>query len=217
VWRVLASTALTPADRSTAIGHIERIFLDPTSPDRPQALESLAKLGVHLQGAALDAARHLAASGPEGLRGFALWALQHAHEPLALAHLGARLRSPLERQRGIAAYALRWLQETDPGVLRQLAVAADAEPATSVAYVYLQSAAYALHADPARHAVWRSRLFGILEQGNVEARWEACNGLLHQAQPADLPRYVPLLDAPESDTQIGAAMTILHLAAPPRP
>lgn len=217
IWRVLAGTAPTPADRASAVAAVEKIFLNPASPDRSQALETLGKLGVRLQGPSLDAVRQLAASGPDGLRGIALWSLRRAGEPQALERLCALLRSPIERQRVIAAYALRWLQETDADALRQLATAADAEPATSTAYAYLQSAAYALHADPTRHDVWRSRLFGVLEKGSVEARWEACNGLLAQSRPADLPQYLPLLDDPESDTRIGAALTFLHLAAPPRP
>lgn len=217
IWRVLAGTAPTPADRATAIAAVEKIFLNPASPDRSQALETLGKLGVRLQGPALDAARQLATSGPDGLRGIALWTLCHAGEPQSLERLCALLRSPLERQRVIAAYALRWLQEKNADALRQLAAAADAEPTTSIAYAYLQSAAYALHADPSRHDVWRARLFGVLAQGSVEARWEACNGLLRQARPADLPHYLPLLDDPESDARIGAALTFLHLAAATRP
>lgn len=215
IWRILANTATAPADRAAAVAAVEKIFVDPASQDRSQALETLGKLGVRLQGKSLDAARQIVASGPEGLRGIALWALCNAGEPGALDQLCALLRSPVERQRVIAAYALRWLKEKDPAALRQLAVAADAEPASSSAYAYLHSAAYALRADPARQDTWRARLFGILKQGSVEARWEVCNGLLAQARAADLPRYLPLLDDPESDARIGAALTFLHLALPP--
>lgn len=216
IWRVLAGTAPTPADRAAAVAEVVKIFVAPASPDRSQALETLGKLGVRLQGEALAAARQIAASGPEGLRGLAFWALRNSGEPQALEQLCGLLRSPNETQRLIAAYALRWINETDAGALRQLAAAADAEPASSPAHPYLQSAAYALRADPARHEAWRTRLFTVLEQGSVAARWEACNGLLSQARPEDLPRYLPLLDDPESDTRIGAAMTFLHLAPPPR-
>ncbi|MBM3873409.1 MAG: hypothetical protein FJ382_06675 [Verrucomicrobia bacterium] len=216
IWRVLAGTAPTPADRAAAVAEVVKIFVTPASPDRSQALETLGKLGVRLEGEALSAARQIAASGPEGLRGLAFWALRNSGEPQALEQLCGLLRSPNETQRLIAAYALRWIKETDAGALRQLAAAAAAEPASSAAHPYLQSAAYALHADPARHEAWRARLFAVLEQGTVAARWEACNGLLSQARPEDLPRYLPLLDDPESDARIGAAMTFLHLAAPPR-
>ena len=49
--------------------------------------------------------------------------------------------------------------------------------------------------------------------GNMETRFEACNGMVQQVAPEDLPRYAPLLDDPGADTRVGAALTILYVRA----
>ena len=94
-----------------------------------------------------------------------------------------------------------------------LAQAADAEKADTDASAYLLSAAFALNANPARRSAWRSALEQVLANGSMDARFEACNGLVQQATLASLAPYVPLLDDPGADTRVGAAMTILYVRA----
>jgi sialidase-1 len=214
VWRVLANTSPTPVERAACVTQIEKVFLNPASPDAAQALESLGKLRVRVEGPVLERVRQTLNGASEPMRVLALWVLALRDEPGALEGLGALLSSPTERMRVISAYALRWLKTTDPQTLALLAKAADAEPAGTNTKAYLLSAAFALQADPARRPAWRAELEQVLAKGSMQARWEASNGLLSEATADSLPHYVPLLDVTaEPDSRVGAAMTILHVRA----
>lgn len=213
VWRVLANTSPTAADRAECVAQIEKILLGPAPRDFSQALETLCKLLVRVEGPVLDLARRTA-DGPVGpLSALALWSLSLRDEPKALERLCALLESTVPRMSSIAAYALRWLRTTDPTALRLLVQAADKEPVGTDAHAYLVSAAFALNADPARRPAWRAALEKVLATGSMEARFEACNGMLAQATAASLPHYTPLLDDAGADTRVGAALTILHVRA----
>jgi len=210
IWRVLANTAPTHAQRLAATGEVAKIFLTPGAPDRSQALETLAKLRAPLDGALADEVRRTAAgSGP--LAALARWALRGAGAPDALGPFVALFASADPGEKLVAAYGARLLGESEPRVLRALAAAADAEPGDSRAWVYLQAAAYARDADPARRAVWRGRLESVLATGSVDARFEAAQALAPAATPADLARVAPLLDEAGADTRIGAALVIFRL------
>ncbi|MEO6875962.1 MAG: sialidase family protein [Opitutaceae bacterium] len=213
VWRVLANTSPTAAERAACVAQVEKIFLDPTAKDRSQAIETLCKLRCRLNGPILDLVRRTAVDGPELLKPLAFWSLRLADEPGALEKICALLRSPNPTMRVGAAYSLRLLRESDPAALGALAQAAKVEPQGTTAYPYLMSAAFALDADPDCRAAWRSALETILAHGSTDARFEACQGLLQKVTLADLPHYVPLLRDPGHDTQVGAALTILYVHA----
>lgn len=214
VWRVLANTSPTKAERAACVAQVEKIFMNPASPDVSQALESLGKLRVRVDGPVLDRVRQTLQGESLPMRVLALWVLALRDEPQALEQLGALLSSPTERMRAISAYALRWMKTTDAKTLALLAKAADAEPAGTDTQAYLISAAFALNADPARRAAWRTGLEQVLAKGSMDARWEACNGLLPSATAASLPHYLPLLDeAAQADSRVGAAMTLLYVRA----
>ena len=213
VWRVLANTSPTMAERATCVAQVEKIFLNPTAPDRSQAIETLCKLRCKLSGPILDLVRRTAAEGTEPLKSLAIWSLDLSGEPGGFERFLGLLESSDVTERVLGAYALRLMRESDPAALRRLAKAADAEPADTRAYTYMLSAAFALNADPARRAVWRAALEKILATGSMEARFEACNGLVAQCTKADLPRYVSLLDDAGLDTRVGAALTILYVRA----
>ena len=213
VWRVLAETSPTAADRAACLSAVEAIYLNPASPDRSQAIETLCKLRTVLHGPILDEVRRGAETGPEALKPLSLWSLQLSGEPGALTRLCALLRSPNVTFRLDAAYALRWLHPRDPGALQALAAAAAAEPAGTAAYPYLLSAAYALHADPAQEARWRAELDRSMEEGPTDARYEACQGLMPDVALGDLARYERGLDSPAHDAQVGAAWTLLYVHA----
>ncbi len=210
VWRVLANTSATAAERAECVAQVEKIFLNPTSPDLSQALETLCKLRVKVEGPVLDLVRRTA-DGPVGpMSALALWSLALRDEPKALERLGGLLRSPKDSMRLIAAYALRWLRTTDPTTLQWLTQAVAAEPRGSDASAYLLSAGFALNADPERRLAWRTALEEVLAKGSMDARFEVCNGLLSQSTAASLPLYTSLLDDPGADTRVGAALTILY-------
>ncbi len=213
VWRVLANTACDEDDRAGWIARVERVFLDPTAPDRPQAVETLGKLRHRVKGKVLEAVRAKAAAGPEADAIMPLWALQLAGDPGALARLAVALAAtdPTTRQR--AAYAVRWLHTSDAALRRTLARAASVELADSPAYAYLLSAALSLDADPTQMDSWRAKLEQVLATGSPAARFEACQTLMNRFNAVDLPKLAPLLNATEPDTRVAAAWTILHVLA----
>ena len=211
VWRVLANTSPTAADRAACIAEVEKIYLDPAAPDQSQAVETLGKLHHRLTGAVLAKARRAAAENPPATAVMPLWALGQSDEPGAWDRLVQLLRAPEPRVRLQAAYALRLARHREPAALRELARVADAEPDGTAAQAYLVGAAFALGADPARLGAWRAQLERIQLTGTVESRFEAASSLLASATGADLPRAVQLLDGPGSDTRIGAAHLILQV------
>jgi len=213
VWRVLANTSPTLAERAVAVAAVEKIYLDPQSTDRSQAIETLCKLRCVLTGPILDAVRRGADTGPVLLRPLSLWSLVLSGDAKALDRLCALLQSPDPTMRVDAAYALRWLRTTNPHALEALAAAAAVEPQDTKAYPYLLSAAYALHAGPAQRAQWRAGLDRLLENGASDARFEACQGLRADIGLTDLPRYEALLNSPDHDTQVGAAWTLFYAHA----
>lgn len=213
VWRVLANTSPTAADRAECVAQVEKIFLNPKSPDRSQAIETLGKLRCSLSGPMLEAARRTAAEGPEPLKVLAYWALQLSGETESLEKLLDMIRSTDGDKRVVAAYALRWLRDLPPAAMTVLARAADQEAEGTRAKAYLTSAAFALDADPTRRGAWRSTLDRIVTTGTMEMRFEVCNGMVQQVSLEDLPRYAPLLDDAGPDTRVGAALTILYVRA----
>lgn len=214
-WRVLAATASAPEDKAAWIARIEKVFLDPTSPDRLQAIESLCKLRHVLGGAALAAAREMEGRVAPADALFPLWALCLAGEDHALERLAGSLASPEAAVRRRAALVLRWLAPPERWIRRELARAADVEPASTVASPYLVSAALWLDVDAGRRAAWRARLEQHLMTGPAGVRLEACQTLMRIYAPRDLSRVVALLEHPEGDVRLGAAWMILAVMARP--
>lgn len=211
IQRVLANTAGTLSERRASVAEVERIFLQPASPDRSQALETLCKLHHRVSGPALAAARELAAGPDSSLRGVALWALCIAGEPAAREALVALLQSPEASARLAASYALRMMRERSPAALVALALAAEREAPSSNAYPYVLSAAAALAADPARVPAWQATLRKMLanEATADAARFEICQGFLQGGAVGDRAEFARFLAGPGHDTRVGAALVIL--------
>ena len=186
VWRVLATTSPTKAERAECIEQVGRVFLDPDAPDRSQALETLCKLGVQLNGSLFVRVWSTAADESDPLRPLAPWSLAGMGDQDALRRIASLLSSPIARSRVIAAYSLRWLRIRDPATLHLLAQAADAEQPGTDTQAYLLSAAFALDANPARRPAWRAGLEQVLALASMNARWEAFNGLLGHSTSASL-------------------------------
>ena len=209
LWRVLARTARTPAERAEWMARIEGAYRDPQAPDRIQAIETLGKLHQRVSGPALALVRRESAGAPSVPMVLALWAAQLAGEPNALAGLAGLLSSPDPTLRGDAAYALRWLGVTDPAVRQTLVKAAAVEPADTYAYPYLLGAAVTVGADDAQTKAWLEKLEQVLTSGTTDARFEAAQTLKHHCPPAKAIQLAPLLGEPANDIRVGAADVIL--------
>lgn len=212
-WRVLATTARTPEERARWVARIEQVFLDPASPDRLQAIETIGKLGVRLTGPSVVAARVMAESVSTNAALFPIWALYLAGDNEALLRLADALDSEDPDVRRRTGFVLRWLAPTAPWLREKLGQAAEREPVQTTAYPYLASAALSLNVKPERAAAWREALERAFEAGPQNVRYEVCHTLLRIYGVDDLPRLTPFLEHTEGDTRIGAAWTILHVLA----
>lgn len=210
IQRVLARTSATLPERNAAIGEVEKILLNPASPDRSQALETLCKLRHRVSGPALAVAKEFAAGADSPLRGVAWWALVLAGEPGALESLTGLLRSPEPGARLAAAYGLRLMREKSPTALTALATAAAQEPVASRAYPYILCAAFALDADPAQRATWRKALERMLADpaATDDTRFEICQTLAGRVSAPERADVARLLKSPGNDTRVGAALVI---------
>jgi hypothetical protein len=210
LWRIRTRLSANASERAHWLGLVEAVFLDPAHPpDRLQALETLCKVQAVMRGVGLETIRRMTREAPETERPMAWWALTIAGDENALSQLTACLRSkePIARMR--AAYALRWLQTTDPVVLRALARAADAEQAHSIAQPYLVSSAFALAAAPESMASWRKQLEQRAATGEPGVRLEACQALMLHPADADWARWTSAF-AEKGDSRIGPAWLVLH-------
>ena len=210
-WRVLARSAASPDERARWVRKIEAVFLDPTSPDRLQAIETVGKLGVRLTGPAAAATREMADSIPLQDALFPLWARYLAGDNEALLQLGNALQAENPDARRRAGFVLRWLAPEAPWLREKLARAADREPADTVAHPNLAGAALLLDVDPARAAAWLASVERALEAGPQNVRLAMCYTLLKVYGSADLPRLTKFFDDPEGDTRIGTAWATLEI------
>ncbi|MBI4664333.1 MAG: hypothetical protein HY735_36515 [Verrucomicrobia bacterium] len=212
VWRILATTVPT-SKRADWIARMERTFLEPSSPDRLQAIESLCKLNYVLRGRTLEEARKMERTLPRAEALFALWALCLAGEKGSLARLADSLDSPEVQVRRRTGLVLRWIAPPDQRIRQKLARAIEAEPLDTAASPFLLSAGLWLKLDPARAGIWRSRLEDALALGPANVRFEACQTLMRIYTVNDLPRIAMYLRDPDGETRIGAAWTVLFVGA----
>jgi len=211
VWRVLAASSATPAERAEWIARVEAVVLDPATMDRLHAVETLGKLG-HAPGGRVRAAVEAMAKGSEAEAVFPHWVLHLAGDPAALPAIVAALDSADPAARLRAAYVLRWLNINDATTRAAMARTAGREPSASIGYAIVLGAAVTLDADPARTPGWVAALEQIIANGSTGARYDACQILMRRYTTADLARLAPLLDHPDGDARIGAAWAILHVS-----
>lgn len=214
--RVLATLTSEP-EKNSLIRQIEAIFIDSTAPDRTQAIETLAKLRHPLSPAARALAQSMAREMPASDAVLPLWSLYFSGDTSALPQLTRLLTAedPVARQR--TAYALRWIGAKDPVVLKALNLAAARETQVPLPRVYLLSSALQLGAgsDSVRRGDWSKELFSTLTTGPSAAAFEAGQVLGPWITAAEIPVLLRLLESPEGDTQVGAALLLLSFAGHP--
>lgn len=208
--RVLTHAAADSAERTQRVAQLRAIFLDLGAPDRLHALESLAKLGVRLEGSDLEAVRTWIAGSTEAARPFGQWMLHLAGDSSAAPALVAALGSgdPIVRLR--AAFALRMIRPSDGATRAAVAAALAAEPADSPARPYLLSAALRLAADTTRVDVWRDEARALFaERGRGGAILELAPVLTHLRTAPPPAVFLDLLQHADADARIGGAKALL--------
>lgn len=215
-WRVLAQVATDAQQRESWINRLKAVALDPAAEDRIHAVESLAKLHVHIPASERAVYDDMARQSKAGYSVFALWILYHSGETDALDRIAGVLASkdPIMRLR--AAYIIRRENIPSATVLRSLDWAMAAEPIDSPAYPYILSAATLLETNTDRRRELLSKLEHLAFNGPHGARYEACQTLMNLWAPADAPRLAPLLAMDQTDSLVAGAWAILHLTSPLR-
>ena len=107
IRRTLALTSATPAERATWIEPIAASVMDPASPDRLYALESLAKLGPPHAPAVQAAVAQWLVTAPVEEAVYLHWLQGQAGDPAAWTAVAAQLASPVLNSRLRAAFVLR--------------------------------------------------------------------------------------------------------------
>jgi SSS family solute:Na+ symporter len=215
VWRVLARAAGTAKQRQGFAARIRRVLLDPQSPDRLHAAESLAKLGL-VTPAERPAIEQWLAAADEATSAFLRWLLVQSSNSSQWAGDEARLAGLLTSTDSMArlraAFALGRIHPISTTAFAELAATLKSEPADSPARPYL-IAAVLLHTprDSAAAADLRGRLAAYLDQGKPSEQLEAATVLGRCGSPEQRPELTRLLEDPQADAQIGAANGLLYL------
>lgn len=210
-YRVLATLATTPAERAHYVAAVERVYLDPASADRPQAVETLGKLGCVLTGATLAAVREQATHAAPADTIMPLWTLVNSGEADAKGKLIAALASDEPAMQQRAAYALRWLRLDDADVRAALARAAARVKPGTLPYAFVLSAALRTWPAAPEAATWRKKLEDVLSSGDAGAQFEAAQTLQYVFRRRNLDAVVPLLDGTEGDTRTAGALIVLRV------
>jgi SSS family solute:Na+ symporter len=217
IWRVLARAANDDTESNQWKAKIRDVLVDPASPDRLHAMESLAKLGYQVSP---DDARVVEDGSRESsgtMAVFAAWVLTNSGRPGGESRLAELLGNADPRTRGVAAYALRHVRNVSPSMRQRLIEAARREPAGSAGRLHLVCAA-ATYASEAEKGEFKPILLEYIKNGVTSERYLACQAFSHLATTVDLPMLVNLLTDPAADVRSSAAAAILHLGRPsPRP
>ena len=131
IWRVLARAAQYQGGQEEWLDKIEQAFFDEDSPDRVHAAETLAKLRVPIPAEKLDAVVRAADGQDARLAAYSRWWLAVSGDPEKREEDRQQLWDLLGSQdataRRIAAYAVRFLGEADPGPWNRLVELSEVE------------------------------------------------------------------------------------------
>ena len=209
IWRVL--TRSTHDDRRSKWRQkIVAVFLDPNSPDRVHAAETLAKLGYKATEQEKAAFEKAARSENGPLASFALAVLVNSGEKNAEHRLADLLASDNQRTRVCAAYAMRKLPHVSAATCEKLRAAFRDEPTDSPARVHLV-AACAVHCPEKGSAAMKNLLIDLAQSGGFAAQYQALEVLGDCATDADLRLLIRALDSSDADVRSAAAYAILRL------
>lgn len=213
IWRVMALASASPAEREKWVSHVRLVALDPTAPDRLQAVETLGKLHVQLSPGELQAIRQWAEESVPAIAPFLWWVLHLNGAPDALPKIVAALGTPEPIARLRAAYILKRDKLTGADAGGALARAWAGEPPDSPAYAYVLCAMATLGDDPAKQRECLDRLGNLIAPGvNAAGQYEACLTLMQLWPAENAGKFGHLLDSPDADTRVGAAWAVLHLS-----
>ncbi len=217
IWRVLARAASNKAERNSWVNKIRDVFLDPKSPDRLHAAETLAKLkykvpdGKDAQSVAERKEFQKQADSDDTVKAACVrWVLVDKETGEGEAALCELLANDDARPRGIAAYGLRHLGKISEKTQAALVKAVEKEPADSSGRIHL-AAALAVHGSDESRQKWNEQLRKYAETGIDTERYQVCDTLAHIGDQSDLPLLTQLMEDSTADVRSAASNAVLRI------
>lgn len=212
IWRVLARTSTSDAERQKYVDRILTAWRSNEDPDTVNGAETLAKLEYQLSTEDRAALKTWTEALPTDRRSFGCWLLAVPGDADDVRRLADLLTDDDPATRGAAAYGLRFLGKWVPDdVVPRLGAAADSLRPQDWA-AYLIGNAWVFTKDPAKAKAYRERLIPIARTGVKKEKYEALNCFAARGDAADVPLLVELLTKdPEADVRINAARALLHV------
>lgn len=213
IWRVLARTSKTPAERQAFVERIVAAYADPMSTDAVNAVETLAKLDYTIPASDRRALERWTERTTEAGRSYGRWLLAVSGDAEDVRRLADLLTDPHRPTRGTAAYSLRFMAAKLPrDVVAKVADAADAADDRDPR-AYLFSAAFVTASDEARRDTYRAKLAALLRKGDKAERYEVFSAFAECGDDRDLPLILPALREPDldPDVRVSAARALLMI------
>ncbi|MEO7300788.1 MAG: hypothetical protein ABI042_19660 [Verrucomicrobiota bacterium] len=208
IWRVLARSAKTPAEKEKWILKLRDAFMDRAGEDRSHALESLGKLNYEVSAKGDEEIENYARSHSGVERVLAEWVLARSRKKEYEKALLKSCQMEDSEGRSFAAFGLRFLPKVSGEMRRQFLKLAVAEKKDSKAKIYFDGTALWL-VKKSEQAKFRNNLWVALKQGTPKEKYEAGTALAGRPDKQDVPHLIPLLAEDNADARISAANAIL--------
>jgi SSS family solute:Na+ symporter len=214
IWRVLARTSTSDAERQKYIDKILAAWRTDKNPDTTNAVETLAKLEFHVSDRDRAALQKWTEALKTDRRSFGRWLLAVSGDAGDVRKLAELLKDDDAASRGAAAYGLRFLRTKVPDDVISLFEAAAESVRPQDPAAYLIGNAWVFTKDPAKAKAYHDRLVPIARTGIKTEKFEALNCFAARGDASDVPLVVELLTSdPEADVRVNAARALLKIDA----
>lgn len=228
IWRVLAQVAVNQQDKDKWIDSIQHAFMDVDGQDRINAAETLAKLNIAPAPHNAEMVQNAMESNNPSLSLYTLWAASNSGAD-SLQQCRNKLLHLLSSdhadslQKTLSSYIIRHIDDLNANEWNMLATNALSEPDTSLAKVYMLSAAYiTVPEDSMRTGLYKkikAQLINEDQSPRVGSRTELSAVLAEKGTPADLPVLLTMLnnmhplekESDNADVRSAAAYAILEI------
>jgi HEAT repeat protein len=211
VWRVLARTSTSDAERKQHTDKILAAYATNKSPDTENAVETLAKLEYHVPKADRAALEKWTEAIPDSRRSFGRWLLAVSGDANDVRRLAELLKDDDAMTRGVAAYGMRFIAaKVPPDVIPLLEAAADSIRAQDPPGHVIGNA-FVFTKDPAKAKAYRERLITVARTGTKIEKFEALNCFAARGDAANVPMLIDLMSDPEADVRVNASRALLKI------
>jgi SSS family solute:Na+ symporter len=211
IWRVLARTSKSDAERKTYVDKIVAAYAAGKQPDAENAVETLAKLQYAVPEHDRPALKEWTEAVPDSRRAFGRWLLAVSGNADDVRHLAELLKDDDAETRAAAAYGLRFVKDKVPDdVIPLLEAAADSiRPQDQAGHIIGNAVVFTK--SPARAEAYRQQLIPVAKSGAKAEKFEALNCFAERGDARDVPTLIELLNDPEGDVRINASRALLKI------